>query len=209
MKLSIIIPVYNEVSTVREIIEKVRSTCLPIDREIIVVDDFSTDGTRDILAELEVELESESVHFIYHDKNQGKGAGVRSGIEHVAGDIVVIQDADLEYDPEEFTILLKPFLEGKADAVYGSRFRGSGPNRVLFFWHMVGNRLLTFLSNMCTNLNLTDIETGYKMIRTEIIKLINIEQNRFGFEPEITAKLARIKNIRIYEVGISYFGRTV
>ncbi len=170
---------------------------------MILVDDCSTDGTLDILKE----FAQSGTQVLYHQVNRGKGAAIRTGLEAVTGDIVVIQDADLEYDPNDLPSLLSPILDGKADAVYGSRFLGAGPNRVLFFWHMVGNRVLTLLSNMCTNLNLTDMETCYKMVRTDILKRIDLKQDRFGFEPELTAKLSRVKDMRLYEVGISYFGR--
>lgn len=206
--LSIIIPVYNEKTTVSHVIDRVFEVDLPLEREVIVVDDCSTDGTRDILKSLEAQYQDKPFSVVYHEKNRGKGAAIRTGIQHITGDIMVVQDADLEYDPAEYPILLRPILDGKADVVYGSRFLGGGPHRVLFFWHMVGNKFLTLLSNMCTNLNLTDMETCYKMVRADIIKRITIEQNRFGFEPEITAKLAHIKGIRFYEVGISYSGRT-
>jgi glycosyltransferase involved in cell wall biosynthesis len=208
MLLSIVMPVYNEKDTLRKIAHKVFEVELPVERELIIVDDCSTDGTRAILEELAGELAGKPLCIVYHPVNQGKGAAIRTGLEQVSGDVVVIQDADLEYDPAEFPLLLQPVLDGKADAVYGSRFLGAGPHRVLYFWHMIGNKLLTLLSNMFTNLSLTDMETCYKMVRTEIIRQVTIEQNRFGFEPEITAKLARIEGIRIYEVGISYSGRT-
>jgi glycosyltransferase involved in cell wall biosynthesis len=201
MKLSVVIPVYNEVHTLREIINRVRAVDIP--KEIIVVDDFSTDGTREIYPQLTPLVDQ----IVLHEVNKGKGAAIRTGIQHVTGDVVVIQDADLEYDPEEYHLLLKPILDNKADAVYGSRFLGGHAHRVLYFWHMIGNKFLTLLSNMFTNLNLTDMETCYKMVRAGILKQIPIEQDRFGFEPEITAKLARM-NIRIYEVGISYDGRS-
>jgi glycosyltransferase involved in cell wall biosynthesis len=204
MKLSIVIPVYNEKNYIREIVKRVQEVILPeIEKEMIIVDDYSTDGTRDILKE---ELENEVAQVVYHDKNMGKGAALRTGFQYASGDVVIVQDADLEYDPAEYEKLLKPILDGKADAVYGSRFVGSEPHRVLFFWHYVGNKLLTLLSNMFTNLNLTDMETCYKMFRKEVLDSIHIEQNRFGFEPEITAKLAK-GNWRIYEIGISYSGR--
>lgn len=203
MKLSVVIPCYNESATIRMVVDRVKEA--PLDEiEIIIVDDASTDGTRELLKK---EIERVVDKVIYHDANSGKGAALRSGFREVSGDIVVVQDADLEYDPDEFSILMEPILKGKADVVYGSRFTGSGPHRVLYFWHMVGNRFLTLLSNMLTNLNLTDIETCYKMFRREIIQSIIIEEDRFGFEPEITAKIAR-KGCRIYEVGISYAGRT-
>lgn len=204
MKLSIVIPVYNEKKYIREIVKQVREVNLPgIEKEIIIVDDYSTDGTRDILQNV---LIKEVAQVVYHEENMGKGAALRTGFQYASGDVVIIQDADLEYDPAEYGKLLKPILDGKADAVYGSRFVGSEPHRVLFFWHYLGNKLLTLLSNMFTNLNLTDMETCYKMFRREVLDSIQIEQNRFGFEPEITAKLAR-GNWRIYEIGISYSGR--
>lgn len=204
MKLSIVIPVYNEKKYIREIVKQVREVNLPgIEKEIIIVDDYSTDGTRDILQNV---LIKEVAQVVYHEGNMGKGAALRTGFQYASGDVVIIQDADLEYDPAEYGKLLKPILDGKADAVYGSRFVGSEPHRVLFFWHYLGNKLLTLLSNMFTNLNLTDMETCYKMFRKEVLDSIQIEQNRFGFEPEITAKLAR-GNWRVYEIGISYSGR--
>ncbi len=203
MKLSVIIPAFNERNTIREIIRRVQAVDLP--KEIIVVDDHSTDGTREILHELQ-DPSGSSLKIIFQDLNQGKGAAIRVGVQHATGDAIVIQDADLEYNPKEFPKLFKPILDGRADVVYGSRFLGSEEHRVLFFWHYVGNGFLTLLSNMFTNLNLTDMETGYKIFRAEIIKKINIEENRFGFEPEITAKVAKMK-CRIYEVGISYSGR--
>ena len=203
MKLSVVIPCFNEFSTIQTAVNRVKEA--PLDEiEIVIVDDASTDGTREVLKK---EIEQSVDKVIYHDVNSGKGAALRSGFREVSGDIVVVQDADLEYDPSEIPILIQPILAGKADVVYGSRFAGSGPHRVLYFWHMVGNRFLTLLSNMLTNLNLTDIETCYKMFRREIIQSITIEEDRFGFEPEITAKIAR-KGCRIYEVGISYAGRT-
>jgi glycosyltransferase involved in cell wall biosynthesis len=200
--LSVIIPVYNERATIAEIIRRVDE--VPIDKELIIVDDCSTDGTRDIINQLSTKYPLTSVR---HEVNQGKGAAIRTGIRHVRGDMFVIQDADLEYDPVEYPKLIKPILDGKADVVFGSRFVGGEEHRVLYFWHSLGNRFLTLLSNMFTNLNLTDMETCYKVFRTEIVKGITLEQDRFGFEPEITAKVART-GCRIYEVGISYSGRT-
>jgi glycosyltransferase involved in cell wall biosynthesis len=202
MNLSIVIPVYNEKNTIRDIVNRVKAVSL--EKEIIVVDDRSTDGTQEVLRQL---AEDGSVRMFSHDRNQGKGAALRTGFQHAKNDIVIIQDADLEYDPEEFPKLIKPIVDGKADVVYGSRFTGSEAHRVFYFWHMVGNKLLTLLSNMLTNLSLTDMETCYKAFRREVLQKITIEENRFGFEPEITAKLAKL-NVRIYEVGISYAGRS-
>jgi len=204
MKLSIVIPVYNEKNFIREIVERVRKVSLQdVEKEIIIVDDFSTDGTRDILQR---DLEPLVSKVIYREKNQGKGAALRAGFQQVTGDIVIIQDSDLEYNPAEYPKLIQPILDNQADVVYGSRFIGSEPHRVLYFWHYVGNKFLTLLSNMFTNLNLTDMETCYKVFRTEVLDSVIIEQNRFGFEPEITAKVSK-GNWRIYEVGIAYFGR--
>lgn len=205
MKLSIIIPAYNEDKTLEEIIKKVKAINLgAIEKEIVVVDDGSSDKTIDILKKT---IEPLVDKVIYKEKNMGKGAAVRTGFENVTGDIVIIQDADLEYDPQEYKRLLQPILERKADVVYGSRFMGGRPHRVHMFWHQIGNNFLTTLSNMFTNLNLTDIETCYKMFKKEVIDSIKIEENRFGLEPELTAKVARLK-CRIYEVGISYYGRS-
>jgi glycosyltransferase involved in cell wall biosynthesis len=203
MKLSIIVPVYNERNTILQILQRIEKT--PYAKEIIVIDDCSSDGTRDILRELEASREIPSVRVLYHDVNQGKGAALRTGIAGAAGDIVIIQDADLEYDPSEYGVLIQPIVTGLADVVYGSRFL-SGPHRVLFFWHSLGNKVLTLLSNMFTDLNLTDMETGYKAFRRELFSKVVIEENRFGFEPEITAKVAKLR-CRLYEVPISYFGR--
>lgn len=203
MKLSIIIPCYNEVDTIEAIINAVREMPYP-DKEIILVDDGSTDGTE---VKLRNTIEPLVSKVIFHSRNQGKGAALRSGIEAATGDVVVIQDADLEYDPSEIPGIIKPILEKKADVVYGSRFMGGQPHRVVFFWHMIGNKFLTTLSNMLSNLTLTDMETCYKAFKREIIQGIEIEEDRFGFEPEITAKIAKMK-CRIYEVGISYYGRT-
>ena len=198
--ISVIIPVYNEVTTIKEIVKRVQSVDLA--KEIIIVDDASTDGTREALNELK---EGEGITVLFHESNQGKGAALRTACKEVKGDIVIIQDADLEYDPQEYSKLIRPIIEGKADAVYGSRFLG-GPHRVLLFWHYVGNKLLTLFSNMFTNLNLTDMETCYKVFKTSLLKELSIESNRFGVEPEITTKLAKLK-CRIYEVDISYSGR--
>ncbi len=203
MKLSVIIPCYNEVGTIEAIVEAVRRAPWP-DIEIIVVDDASTDGTRD---KLKGPLAGRIDRVEQHAVNQGKGAALRSGIRLATGDVVIIQDADLEYDPSQYPRLVAPIAENRADVVFGSRFMGAEPHRVLYFWHRMGNGLLTLFSNMCTNLNLTDMETCYKVFRREIIQAITIEENRFGFEPEITAKVARM-GVRIYEVGISYYGRT-
>jgi glycosyltransferase involved in cell wall biosynthesis len=202
MKLSVVIPCYNEASTIAAIVDAVRASPYP-DKEIIVVDDGSTDGTRRRLHDLRSRID----RVIFHDHNQGKGAALRTGIRAATGDIVIIQDADLEYDPQEYPLMLEPILQNKADAVFGSRFGGSGAHRVLYFWHRVGNGFLTLLSNVFTNLNLTDMETCYKAFRRELIQGIEISENRFGFEPEITAKIAKT-GCRIYEVGISYHGRT-
>jgi glycosyltransferase involved in cell wall biosynthesis len=202
MQISVIIPVYNEVSTIREIVARVQA--VDLEKEIIIIDDGSTDGTREQLHE--ITLSHENVRVLYHDHNQGKGAALRTGFESASGDIVIIQDADLEYDPREYPVLLEPILDGRADIVYGSRFLG-GPHRVLFFWHYLGNKFLTLLSNALTNLNLTDMETCYKVFRREVISDIQLKSDRFGFEPEFTAKIAK-KGVRIYETPISYSGRT-
>jgi glycosyltransferase involved in cell wall biosynthesis len=203
LKLSVVIPCYNEVATIDRILAAVRASS-HADKEIIVVDDGSTDGTRERISG---ELRPLIDQLVLHERNQGKGAALRSGIRAATGDVVIIQDADLEYDPNEFPKLLAPIEEGRADVVFGSRFMGAAPHRVLYFWHRVGNGVLTLLSNMFTNLNLTDMETCYKAFRREIIQSITIEENRFGFEPEITAKVAKL-GCRIFEVGISYYGRT-
>lgn len=201
MKLSVIIPVYNEKATIEQLIARVKD--VDLEKEIIVVDDCSGDGTREIVRK----LADGDVRVIMHERNQGKGAALRSGIGAATGDFVIIQDSDLEYDPQDYPLLLEPLIQNKADVVYGSRFMGGRPHRVVYYWHSVGNRLLTLLSNMFTNINLTDMETCYKAFRREVIQSIKIEEDRFGFEPEITAKIAKI-GCRIYEVGISYYGRT-
>ena len=203
MKLSIIIPCFNERSTILDIIEAVQ--CVPIeDKQVIVIDDGSNDGTQKILKSLK---KDDNLEIIFHSKNKGKGSALKTGFQAATGDICIVQDADLEYDPEEFPIMIKPIIDGKADVVYGSRFQSGRPHRVVYFWHRVGNGLLTLLSNIFTDLNLTDMETCYKAFRREVIQSIDIEENRFGFEPEVTAKISR-QNLRIYEVGISYYGRT-
>ena len=204
MKLSIVIPCYNERDTILPIIQLILNVELPIDRELIIVVDYSTDGTRDYLYSLK---QHPDIRVIFHERNQGKGAALRTGFQHATGDVLIIQDADLEYDPTEYAKLLKPILDGKADVVFGSRFVGGESHRVLYFWHSIGNRILTFLSNMFTNLNLTDMEVCYKVFKKSVIDQVEVEEERFGFEPEITAKVARL-NCVIYEVGISYYGRT-
>ena len=203
MKISIVIPCFNEANTIEYLVQAVLSAPLT-NREIIIVDDYSTDGTREILR---TKIDGLVDKIIYHESNQGKGAALRTGFSSVTGEVVIIQDADLEYNPQEYPELLKPILDGKADVVYGSRFQGGQAHRVIYFWHYKGNQFLTLLSNMFTNLNLTDMETCYKVFRFDILKKIKIQENRFGFEPEITAKIAQL-GCRIYEVGISYSGRT-
>ncbi|HEV8048476.1 MAG TPA: glycosyltransferase family 2 protein [Terriglobales bacterium] len=203
MKLSVVIPVYNERNTVREVVERVLA--VPLDLELICVDDGSSDGSPKILADLQAQYEK--VRVFAQSRNMGKGAALRRGIQEATGDFVLIQDADLEYDPSDYPALLEPLQQGKADVVYGSRFLGAAPHRVLYFWHSVGNHILTLLSNCLTNINLTDMETCYKVFRRDVIQAIPIEENRFGFEPEITVKVAK-RRLRIYEVGISYWGRT-
>lgn len=203
MKLSVIIPCYNEVNTLAQVIDAVRQS--PVRNcEIIVVDDCSSDGTRELL---QAGLGDRVDQVLFHRHNQGKGAALRSGFAAATGDIVIVQDADMEYDPQEFPLVIAPIVQGKADVVFGSRFMGGRPHRVVYYWHMLGNRFLTMLSNMMTNINLTDMETCYKAFRRDVIQSVHIQENRFGFEPEITAKVAKM-NCRIYEVGISYYGRT-
>jgi len=210
VKLSIIIPAYNEGPTIGNICERVRRVRLiaDVEKEVVVVNDASSDNTEEALFRYRESHPDLPVSYLKHDVNRGKGAALRTGIRGATGDFIVVQDADLEYDPEEYNLLLKPILEGFADVVFGSRFAGGNPHRILFFWHTMGNRLLTLLSNMFTNLNLSDMETCYKLFRAELIKSIDLRENRFGFEPEVTAKIARMPNVRIYEVGISYYGRT-
>lgn len=209
-KLSIVIPVYNEANTITKILDKVLAVTLinELQKEIILVNDASTDASEEVIKNYLLGLENSPFVYYSHKKNQGKGAALHTGIAKATGDFLIIQDADLEYDPEEYNLLLKPILDGHADVVYGSRFIGGNPHRILFFWHSIGNKILTFISNMFTNLNLTDMETCYKLFRTPMIQSLNLKEKRFGFEPEVTAKISRIPNVRIYEVGISYYGRT-
>ncbi len=210
MLLSIVIPAYNESETIHLILTKIKQIQLlgGLDKEILIVDDCSTDQTQQAVAKYHLENSDLTIRYSRNEINRGKGFSLARGISEAVGDFVIVQDADLEYDPEEYNTLLKPMLYNNADVVYGSRFMGGNPHRILFFWHSIGNRFLTFLSNVATNLNLTDMETGYKLFKREIIQKISLKENRFGFEPEVTAKVARIKGIRIYEVGISYYGRT-
>ena len=208
--LSVIIPAYNEQATIYNILQRVSSVELihGIGKELVVVNDCSKDGTETELLRFQAENPHININYQKHEVNRGKGAALRTGIQSATGNFIIVQDADLEYDPREFNLLLQPILDGFADVVYGSRFVGGKPHRVLFFFHTIGNRLLTFLSNLLTNINCSDMETCYKLFRSEIIKGINLKENRFGFEPEVTAKVSRIHNVRIYEVGISYYGRT-
>lgn len=208
--LSIVIPAYNEGATIHHILNKVKDVVLinGMQKEVIIVNDCSKDNTEEAILKYQSENPDLPISYYKHEVNQGKGAALHTGIRNAKGDFVIIQDADLEYDPQEFNHLLKPIVNGFADVVYGSRFMGGNPHRILFFWHSIGNAMLTFMSNMFTNLNLTDMETCYKLFRTDIIQNIKLEEKRFGFEPEVTAKISRIPKIRIYEVGISYYGRT-
>jgi glycosyltransferase involved in cell wall biosynthesis len=208
-KLSILIPAYNEGKTIHLILDKIKCVILPeIQKEVIIVNDCSSDNTEEAILSYISNNPDLDIQYHCHKTNQGKGAAINSAIKNFTGDYAIIQDADLEYDPNEYPLLLKPILDGFADVVYGSRFIGGKPHRILFFWHSIGNKWLTFLSNMTTNLNLTDMETCYKLFKKDIIKSIEIKESRFGIEPEITAKISKIEGIRIYEVGISYYGRT-
>lgn len=208
--LSIVIPAYNESATIVKVLMKIHDVVLPdgVDKEIIIIDDCSKDDTRAVIENYIATNAVTNIRYLLNEKNSGKGFGLRRGIKAATGDFVIIQDADLEYDPRDYNKLLSPALEGSADVVYGSRLMSSAPRRILFFWHSIGNHVLTFLCNVVSNLNLTDMETGYKLFRREIISSVTLKENRFGFEPEVTIKIARIPNIRIFEVGISYYGRT-
>ncbi len=209
-KLSIVIPAYNEGATIHIILNKVKEVALynNISKEVIIVNDCSKDNTEEAVKNYSAANPDVNIQYYKHEVNKGKGAALHTGIEKATGDVIVIQDADLEYDPNEYNILLKPILDGFADVVFGSRFMGGRPHRILFFWHTIGNKFLTFCSNAFTNLNLTDMETCYKMFRADMVKSLKLEEKRFGFEPEVTAKISRYPKVRIYEVGISYYGRT-
>ena len=209
-KLSVVIPAYNEAATIEKMLDKVVAVQLinGVEKELIIVNDASTDKTEEVILAYKEAHPELNIQYEAHEKNRGKGAALHTGIDHASGDFIVIQDADLEYDPNEYNDLLRPVLDGFADVVYGSRFKGNNPHRILFFWHSIGNNVLTFMSNMFTNLNLTDMETCYKLFKREHIQGLNLKENRFGFEPEVTAKISRIPEIRIYEVGISYYGRS-
>lgn len=210
MKLSVIVPAYNEEKTIWKVLDKLKSVELigGFQKEIVIVNDCSSDNTEGVAKRFIEENPQMEISYYRHEYNQGKGAALHTGIRRAIGDYIIVQDADLEYDPQEFNILLKPVIEGYADVVYGSRFMGGRPHRILFFWHTIGNKFLTFLSNMFTNLNLTDMETCYKLFRADILKGLVLLENRFGFEPEVTAKISKVPKIRIYEVGVSYYGRT-
>jgi len=210
MKLSIVIPAYNEAATIHLILDKIKTVELlhNVDKEVIIVNDCSSDGTGEAILKYQHAHPDFPIRYLEHHVNSGKGAALHTGIRHATGDFVIVQDADLEYDPREYNLLLQPMLEGVADVVFGSRFMGGNPHRILFFWHSIGNKFLTSLSNAFTNLNLTDMETCYKLFRRPVIQSLDLREKRFGFEPEVTAKVARIPGIRIYEVGISYYGRT-
>ena len=209
-RLSIIIPAYNEEATITSLLDKVAEVELinDIKKEFIIVNDCSKDGTEDKILNYKKANPELDIRYLKHEVNKGKGAALHTGIQHATGEYLIIQDADLEYDPREYNLLLQPVIEGFADVVYGSRFLGGNPHRILFFWHSIGNKFLTFISNMFTNLNLTDMETCYKLFQTKMVQSLDLKEKRFGFEPEVTAKMSRVKDVRIYEVGISYYGRT-
>ena len=209
-KLSIVIPAYNEAATIARLLDRVRTVDLPggMMRELLVTNDASTDGTERVILDYQAAHPELELHYHRHERNRGKGAALHTGILHARGDFILIQDADLEYDPREYGILLQPLLEDHADVVYGSRFMGGRPHRILFFWHSIGNKFLTFWSNAFTNLNLTDMETCYKVFRRDVLQGLDLRERRFGFEPEVTAKMSRVPGVRVYEVGISYYGRT-